>query len=308
MTVVRLLSPADADDVAERVRRALSADAALQPMVCADADRDELLDSLAAAAPHTWVARRDGALAGHLSGALLDSAVYGRGVWVPPDGASYDDADVLADLYATAGGAWVADGALEHYAWVLDAGERTAAWMELGFARMHQRGVRRIGDPRPAPLGAGLTIRVGGPADLGAAVELSAALDRAQAAGPSFSRVEGGDDRADLAEALADPEVSHFLVERHGAPVAQCLTFPLPHRRGAFPATVHLSAVSVAEGERGRGLGASMVDHALAAARAGGFAYAETNWRVTNRGAARFWVARGFTPTYVRLHRTIGAG
>ena len=66
--------------------------------------------------------------------------------------------------------------------------------------------------------------------------------------------------------------------------------------------------MSVAEGERGRGLGAAMVDHALAAARAAGFAYAETNWRVTNRGAARFWVARGFTPTYVRLHRTIGAG
>ncbi len=308
MTVVGLLTPADADDVADRVRRALADDAALQPMVSADADREGLLDSLAAAAPHTWVARRLGAVVGHLSGARLDSAAYGRGVWVPPDGASYDDADVLADLYAAAGEAWVGDGALEHYAWVLDTGARTAPWMELGFARMHQRGVRPVGDPRPARLADGLALRVGGPDDLDAAVELSAALDRAQALGPSFSRVEGGDDRADLAEALADPEVTHFLVERDGAPVAQCLTFALPHRRGAFPATVHLSAVSVAEGERGRGLGAALVDHALAAARAAGFAYAETNWRVTNRAAARFWVARGFTPTYVRLHRTIGAG
>jgi hypothetical protein len=34
----------------------------------------------------------------------------------------------------------------------------------------------------------------------------------------------------------------------------------------------------------------------------------ETNWRVTNRRAANFWLRYGFRPTYVRLHRTIGSG
>jgi len=31
-----------------------------------------------------------------------------------------------------------------------------------------------------------------------------------------------------------------------------------------------------------------------------------TNWRVTNLLASRFWPARGFRPSYVRLHRAPG--
>jgi ribosomal protein S18 acetylase RimI-like enzyme len=49
-----------------------------------------------------------------------------------------------------------------------------------------------------------------------------------------------------------------------------------------------------------------MVDAALNDARDRGFLYAATNWRVTNRRAARFWTTYGFEPTYERLHRTIG--
>ena len=56
------------------------------------------------------------------------------------------------------------------------------------------------------------------------------------------------------------------------------------------------------------GVGTAMVDAALANARAAGFAYVETNWRVTNRRARNFWLDFGFEPTYVRLHRTIGLG
>jgi ribosomal protein S18 acetylase RimI-like enzyme len=88
--------------------------------------------------------------------------------------------------------------------------------------------------------------------------------------------------------------------------VAQCITFPLPTRRGSFDATLHVSAVAVRETHRGRGVGTALVDLALDRARQKGFEYAETNWRVTNRPAARFWTDYGFEPTYVRLHRTVG--
>ncbi|HEV2427638.1 MAG TPA: GNAT family N-acetyltransferase [Acidimicrobiales bacterium] len=308
MTTVAPIAAEDVGDVADRVVAALRADSTRQPLVSGGVDRAEVVGALASVAAHTWVARRDGAVAGHLSGARLDAPEYGSGAWVSPDGVSFDDADVLADLYAAAGAAWIAEGALEHYVWALDDASRTAPWFELGFARMHQRGVRRLTGGTPLDAPAGVRIRVGGPSDLDAAVALSAALDRAQALGPSFSRVAPGDDRADLAEALEDPEVTHYLAERDGVPVAQCLTFPLPDRRGSHPHTVHLSAVSVADGERGAGLGTALVELVLGRAAAAGFAFAETNWRVTNRGAARFWVARGFAPTYVRLHRTIGAG
>lgn len=308
MTTVTLISPDDFDVVADRVLAGLADDASRQPMVSATADRAELEGALESAAANTWVARRDGSIVGHLSGVRLDAPEYGSGAWVSPDGVSADDLDALADLYAVAGAAWIADGAVEHYVWILDDTARTSPWFELGFARMHQRGVRRLDGAARAPLAPGVRVRVGGPGDLDAAVALSAALDRAQALGPSFSRVAPGDDRAELAEALDDPDVTHYLAERDGAPVAQCMTFPLPDRRGSHPGTVHLSAVSVAEGERGVGLGRGLVEHVLARESAEGFEYAETNWRVTNRGAARFWVARGFSPTYVRLHRTIGAG
>jgi ribosomal protein S18 acetylase RimI-like enzyme len=49
-----------------------------------------------------------------------------------------------------------------------------------------------------------------------------------------------------------------------------------------------------------------MVDQALSDARASGFEYAGTNWRVTNTRAARYWTTYGFEPTHVRLHRRLG--
>ena len=71
---------------------------------------------------------------------------------------------------------------------------------------------------------------------------------------------------------------------------------------------MHLSAVSVRPGHEHRGVARALVDHALSDATEAGFDYAETNWRVTNRRAAQFWLRYGFVPTYVRLHRTIGSG
>jgi GNAT superfamily N-acetyltransferase len=171
---------------------------------------------------------------------------------------------------------------------------------------MHQRGVRAL-DPSPVhALPAGYSNRSGGLDDLETALALSGEIDRTQAAGPSFSLDVGGDERAELAETLEDPEVRHFLAEFEGTPVAQCITFPLPPRRGSFSATLHLSAVAVREDHRHRGVATALVDAALERARRHGFRYVETNWRVTNLVAARFWTRYGFVPTYVRLHRTVG--
>ncbi|MGH9020841.1 MAG: GNAT family N-acetyltransferase [Acidimicrobiales bacterium] len=305
MVNVRPLADRDAPAVAARVLASLRADAALNSMVNGDAAADDVLDALASVASSVWVATSPDVV-GHLHAALLSDDVFGSGAWVAPDGVSFDDPEVLAELYATAGASWISLGAREHYAWVLDHPERTSAWLDLGFARMHQRGVRALAGLGSAPVPSGLRIRVGGLDDLDAACVLSAELDRAQAQGPSFSSMpDASVDRSELAEALADPDVTHYLVERGSEPVAQCLTFALASRRGSFARTVHLSAVSVREGERARGVGTALVDHALGAARRRGFDYAETNWRVTNRRAVRFWTGYGFAPTYVRLHRTI---
>jgi len=307
--IVRPLEPRDVDAVVARVRDRLSDDARRNPLLSAEFSDEHFSRALTDAADQTWVADDGGRIVGHLYGALLMSVEYGHGVWIGPDGVSFEDPDVLAELYATAGASWIASGALEHYAWVFDDAADSTHWHELGFARMHVRGVVALTEPRRHQLPPGYSLRRGGPDDLELALAIDETLDEAQRRGPSFSIVYEHQSRRDeMLEALEDDEVHHYVVEHAGEGVAQCLTFPLEPRRGSFEHTLHVSAVAVRPEHEHRGVAHALIDHALNDARASGFRYAETNWRVTNRRASAFWVRYGFRPTYVRLHRTIGAG
>ena len=308
MTTVRPLRPGDVDEVVARIERRLKADAAFQPLINPAFSPELLANALRHATGTTWVAEDDGRIVGHLYGALLEDETYGRGVWVGPDGASFNDVDVLGDLYETAGAAWIDSGALEHYVWTLDDDAMTAGWHEMGFARMHRRGVAALPRPLSHRLPDGYALRRGGVDDFELAVALDDELDAAQRLGPSFSFGASASSSEDLAETLADPETHHYVVERRGVAVAQCISFALLTRRGSFDNSLHLSAVTVRPEHRHRGVATAMVDRALADAVDAGFTHAETNWRVTNRRAQRFWMAYGFEATYVRLHRTIGAG
>ena len=305
--MVRRLEPGDVDEVVGAVAARFDADAQRQPLVNPDFSREGLAHAFTQSADATWVARDEGSLVGHLHGALLENADYGRGVWIGPDGASFDGVDTLAELYRVAGALWIAEGAREHYVWTLEDRDRLEPWYELGFARMHQRGVLVLEARNPVALTPGYSLRRGGPGDLELAVALDAELDAAQHEGPSFVIGDAhASAREDLRETLEDPDVHHYVVEYEGAGVAQCFTYPLAPIRGSYDDTVHLSAVAVRGAHRRCGVGRAMVDRALHDARAAGFTHAETNWRVTNRTAANFWRRYGFTTTYVRLHRTIG--
>jgi GNAT superfamily N-acetyltransferase len=297
------------DDIVALITHRLAADAIEQPLINPLISSQLLADSLLTSLHATWVAEENGRIVGHLYGALFENEISGNGIWIGPDGASFESVDVLSDLYSAGGAAWIELGALEHYVWTLDDPSRTTAWHELGFARMHLRGVMEITNTRTRSLPVGYRIRRGVVEDLDLAVALDAALDEAQRQGPSFSiRPHGESTRDDLYETLVDPEVHNYLVEFNGRAVAQCITFPLPPRRGSFDDTLHLSGVSVLLEHQGRGVAAAMVGHALANAVTANFRYVETNWRVTNRRAQSFWLHYGFRPTYVRLHRTIGNG
>jgi ribosomal protein S18 acetylase RimI-like enzyme len=97
-------------------------------------------------------------------------------------------------------------------------------------------------------------------------------------------------------------------VEYDGDAIGQCITFPLDPRRGSFDDTLHISALAVRPEHEHRGVAQALVRRALNDAGAAGFRFAETNLRVANHRAAQFWLRYGFQITYVRLHRTIGAG
>ena len=98
VSVVRHLRGTDVLDVVRRIQRRLELDATLRPLINPTVDVDLLSHSLGGAAQQTWVCERDGEIVGHLYGTLLDDADYGSGVWVGPDAASFDDAEVLASL------------------------------------------------------------------------------------------------------------------------------------------------------------------------------------------------------------------
>jgi len=306
---IRPLQSLDVDEVVERITHQLGDDANRNPLVSPTIAAAPLADALRRSTAATWVALENDTIVGHLYGALLENATYGYGVWIGPDGVSYDRPDVLSDLYAAAGQEWIDADALEHYVWVLDDAASINPWYQLGFARVHQKGVLALDSSRSHSLPAGYELRTGSLDDLDLAVAMTDLIDRAQEAGPSFAiHLSTGSQRSDLEETLSDPDVRYYVVEHRGDAVGQCITFPLPERRGSFDATLHLSAVVVRDDHRGRGVGTAMIDAALTAARDEEFEFVETNWRVTNRRAHHYWTRYGFRPTYVRLHRTIGAG
>jgi GNAT superfamily N-acetyltransferase len=307
MTTIRQMTDDDVDLVVSRIVNRLMDDATIQPLVNPVIDTALLAHSLREAMQQTWVAEQESGIVGHLFGALLANETYGNGVWIGPDGASFINTDVLSDLYSVAGARWIEHGALEHYVWTLDDAAMTQPWYELGFARMHMRGVLSLGPAREHALPEGYRVRRGGVDDIDIAVALDDELDAVQMVGPSFSiGLSHVAKREELLESLEDPEVHHYVVENEQGAIAQCLTFPLPPRRGSFDDTLHLSAVTVHSDHRHLGVGTAMVDTALTDALNAGFQYVETNWRVTNRHARNYWLTYGFAPTYVRLHRTIG--
>jgi ribosomal protein S18 acetylase RimI-like enzyme len=307
--IVRRLESHDVDHVVRRVKERLSLDAGRHELVNANFSEQHFAEALAHAMSQTWVAEDAGAIVGHLYGALLESPEYGRGAWVGPDGVSFDSPEVLDALYANAGLAWIENEAIEHYAWIFDDAVDTSPWYELGFARMHARGVLALRGPREEAWPLGYSLRLGGPADLEVALELDHILDDAQQRGPSFALfVEHASRPEEMLDTLEDPDVRHYVVEYEGAAVGQCITFPLDPRRGSFDDTLHISALAVRPEHEHRGIAQALVRRALNDALTAGFRYAETNWRVANHRAAQFWLRYGFQITYVRLHRTIGAG
>jgi ribosomal protein S18 acetylase RimI-like enzyme len=225
-----------------------------------------------------------------------------------PDGVSYDSDRALEMLYVAQADRWLAEGYDRHYVWLpLERG--VEPWLEMGFSFMHQRGTRTLRDLVSRELPDGYLLRRGTIADLAIALELDDHLRLAQEEGPSYAfGLANTGQRDDWIETLEDPEVDYVIVEANGEPVAQCATFEVPERLGSFARSVHLSAVSVVEAHRQKGVARAMVDQLLIEARQAGYEYVETNWRVTNRRAARYWMNYGFTPTYVRLHRHVGVG
>lgn len=206
-----------------------------------------------------------------------------------------DDAEAVRDAYADASPAWPA----LHFAIATPA--QLDAWHRLGFAQVHAYGMRVSGgEPFAVP---GVSLRRGGPGDLDTAVRIDELIHEAQSAPPSYSsfRLDREEHRRTWSETLEADDVTYTIAERDGRTVGHVTLFPDPQHADAL----HLASTAVVPEVRGTGVGRVLTAFALEHAAERGFPYVRTNWRVTNLVASRYWPARGFELTHIRLVRRI---
>lgn len=247
-------------------------------------------------------------MVGYLFGLLEgEQPIWGNLSWVDRAAHAARDAEVVRDLYAAAAEVWFERGASRHYVVVPAPQVDLDPWYRLGFAHMHVEAIGPSGATE-GPLPDGATVRRGGPDELEDAIRIDRLIQEVQAVSPSFSFDAAKDDRREAwIETLADPKVAYFVAESDGRVVGHTTLYERPEF--ATPAdSLYLASSATVPEVRGSGVGLALTRHALAWAREAGYPTVNTNWRMTNLLASRFWPARGFRPVFHRLHRAVGLG
>jgi len=248
------------------------------------------------AAQEGVVALRDGAVRAYLLAQTTEDDAF-----VGFAGCAAAEPELLRDLYAVLAPTWERD---RHRVYVPASDMALVdVWFRLAFGLQFTLAVRE------PVAGAGEGVRPGRPGDLGAVVELEHAFTQHLRASPSFSgRDPQTDDelRADWADTWDDDRFHHFVVERDGRVAGHALLYLREGGDLRVPASsVDLALVVTRPELRGTGVGSALVSHALGWAHQHGFDAVTIDWRVVNLSADRFFRARGFRPTFVRLYRHV---
>jgi GNAT superfamily N-acetyltransferase len=256
------------------------------------------------------VALREGRVVGYLIGAPRPSTVWGQHVWVELAGHAVEEAEDLRDLYAAAARLWVDEGHVQHYAMVpASNADVLDAWSRVGFGQQHAHGVQEVPDV-PWPDGA----RIAEERDIEGLMALDPLLPDHQAQSPVFARgfatASPEELRAEILEDLRKPEVGDLVAERDGVVVGAFQLVPAElsnvHCGVARPEGAALLNWAATRPEvRRSGVGLALMQAAFAWARERGHRTMVTDWRVTNLLSSRFWPARGFRETFLRLYRHI---
>ena len=256
------------------------------------------------------VALRSGRVVGYLLGTRNPSPHWGENVWVELAGQAVEEAEDMRDLYAVAAARWFDEGRVRQY--VLAPAHDTAlvdAWAHVSFGRQHAAGIREV--PQAAwPEG----VRLAEERDVDALVALSPLLVEHQAQSPVFGvglpRETPEEIRAEILEDLAKPEIGDLVAERDGRIVGSFQLVPVElssvHSGLARPqGAVLLNWAATDPTVRGSGAGLALTQASFAWARERGHEVMVVDWRVTNLLASRFWPARGFRETFLRLYRHV---
>jgi ribosomal protein S18 acetylase RimI-like enzyme len=256
------------------------------------------------------VAIRDGRVVGYVVGRRKEDT-WGANVWVDPAGHAVGWAEDVRDLYAAVAERWVRSGWNAHYVVVpASDAELVASWFRLSFGQQHAYGVREL----PADPSWPESVREAETGDIDELLRISPVLAEHQLLAPVFSTLAFDEDEAELREEwakdIAAQDVACLVVERDGRIVSGFFLCPLEHSsmHTGLARPEHMSFLAWAATDpeaRGTGAGVALTDAGFAWAREHGYEAMVTDWRVTNLLSSRFWPARGFRTTFLRLHRLI---
>ncbi len=259
-----------------------------------------------------WFASTAGEPAGYLIGSPRGDD-WGEGnVWVELAGHAVREAEVVRDLYRVAAEAWVGQGLGRHYA-IAPATDRALvdAWFRLSFGAQHAQAIQEV--PEAADAVPGLTVRRATPEDAETAARIDLILPQYQARSPVFGDVRPPTMEelvADYADSLGKDEEGILLVEQEGRPVGLLCVAPVElsgvHTGLSRPERAAILGLAATLPEvRGTGAGLALTNACFDWAREHGYATIVVDWRETNLLSSRFWPARGFRRTFLRLYRSI---
>ena len=257
------------------------------------------------------VAVRDGRFVGYLLGAPRDERIWWQNGWVVPAGPAAVDPEDVRDLYAAVAQAWVDEGRTRHFALVPASDEALVdAWFRLSFGQQQAHATREVDAGARRPAG----VRRAEPGDVDALVELEPVLPAVQDRSPTFAFRLAPDDpdevRADIEQELANPDVGLFVAEADGRVAGSFLVCPVEMSSSVVglcrpPGGCYLAWAATLPAVRGTGVGLALMQAADTWAHAAGYSVMTIDWRVANLLASRFWLRRGFRPTFLRLSRSI---
>lgn len=251
----------------------------------------------------------DGELAGFLVGVPRSGEPWGPGVWVTLEAHASVEPETMRDLYATWSSALVERGMLNHYVEVPSAEPGPLrAWRQLGFAQMHEYGLRET-DVSDLPPTAGITIRRASMDDREIVERLSGVISGIQSQSPSYSPMSPRAreaERDDYLEEIDGPDGFWLAVDAtDGRPLGMTISYAPDPGLAVPDGATYLGSTMALPEERGRGVARALLRFVLERGRDAGATHCVTNWRTTNLLASRTWPRLGFRHTHHRLVRRL---
>jgi ribosomal protein S18 acetylase RimI-like enzyme len=258
-------------------------------------------------------ATRNGEVVGYLLGVHRDET-WGPNVWVELAGHAVEEPELVRDLYGAAAAGWVEEGRHRHYALVPASDPALVdAWFRLSFGAQHAAAIQETPPEATDVAPPGASARRAVAEDVDEVVTLDLELPRHQELSPVFADSRpwtAEESREEFLKDVDDPEVGLIVGEVEGRVVSLVAMVPVEkssmHTGLARPErAAFLGYAATLPEARGSGAGLAATNEAFAWARERDYPSVIVDWRETNLLASRFWPARGFRRTFLRLYRSI---